>query len=471
MAAPNRSTVLMGLAAAVAAAAAFMLLHQVYRSEVDAQRGLLLERGQTILDALAAGVRAQTRMGRYRDEHLASVFEELAATPGVRALQLETREGVPVAGAGETALFPPEASLGASWTGPQLIMARTARFTGDRSPRGPGFGFGRGPGFGRGRGPGPGGGPGGESPPAMAVEEEAPWGPDEYILRVALDTGGLAAAIRRARLQFVLSSAALAAVLGLGTVLVATRTRHRTLQTELVVAQERARQHEELSQLGAGLAHETKNPLGVVRGLAQSILEEPTDRSAAEGGGPTSRTKEMARAIVDEADRTVGQINAFLALARPAEPEPAPLDMDNFMRGFLPLLKAEAHSTAVEVTYAPSQLTVLADESQFRRLLMNLVSNGVRACGPGGGRVSITLAPHGRDAVLVVEDNGRGIAPEDLPRITQPYFSRFDGGTGLGLSIVDAIVRAHGWRLTFSSAAGKGSAVYIEGLRQVSSVP
>jgi nitrogen-specific signal transduction histidine kinase len=85
----------------------------------------------------------------------------------------------------------------------------------------------------------------------------------------------------------------------------------RRLVTDLLLAEERVAQSERLARLGAGLAHETKNPLGVVRGLAQSILE---------ASGADRAVRNMAQQIVDESDRTVGQINSFLGFARPPEP-------------------------------------------------------------------------------------------------------------------------------------------------------
>ena len=63
-----------------------------------------------------------------------------------------------------------------------------------------------------------------------------------------------------------------------------------------------------------------------------------------------------------------------------------------------------------------------------------------------------------------MRDNGRGIAPEDLPRVTEPYFTRFENGTGLGLAIVDQIARSHGWNLAIRSAPGKGTEASLHGM-------
>jgi signal transduction histidine kinase len=279
------------------------------------------------------------------------------------------------------------------------------------------------------------------------------WGAGLHTLTVILDTSDMEQALGRTRLQLGLAQAGVLAIIGLGVLVVLARLRHRQLRTELVVAKERAAYHEKLSRLGAGLAHETRNPLGVVRGLAQSI--EQSEKAGAEA-------KRMASSIVDEADRTVGQINSFLSLARPKEPVLAPVELVSFFEGFLPLLQAEAKDAGVAVTYHGSGETILADEDLLRRLLLNLTINAVKACG-GHGEVLIEA----KDGVLSVRDNGCGIAPEDLEFVKDPYFGRFEDGTGLGLSIVDQIARGHGWRLAIESEPGVGTRVSLDGIHRV----
>jgi two-component system sensor histidine kinase HydH len=209
-----------------------------------------------------------------------------------------------------------------------------------------------------------------------------------------------------------------------------------------------------LAQLGAGLAHETKNPLGLARGLAQSI---------AEAGDAGAESRRQARQIVDEADRIVGQINAFLALARPAEPVREDVALDHVFGGLQALVQAEAAQAGVSLRAAANGLVVRADPALLRRALLNLLINALRAC-ERGGEIALEAGWRAGSVAVCVRDNGRGIAPEDLPRVREPYFTRFPGGTGLGLAMVEQVTAAHGWRLQIESEPGAGTRVTLEGM-------
>jgi len=174
----------------------------------------------------------------------------------------------------------------------------------------------------------------------------------------------------------------------------------------------------------------------------------------------------MAQQIVDESDRTVGQINSFLGFARPLEPVPAPVSMANLFDDMKPLFEAEARGAGIVFHCEDNGLTVRADEAMLRRALMNLVINAIHAV-KSRGTVTVSAERVQGSVRIVVEDTGCGIAPEDMRRLTDPYFGRFEGGSGLGLSIVDQIARAHGWRLRFRSAPGANTQVSIEGMSEV----
>jgi signal transduction histidine kinase len=270
-----------------------------------------------------------------------------------------------------------------------------------------------------------------------------------------VDTAWLNAAREREQRQFLIASVVwLGLVCPLILAMLRARERHRRLTTELIVAEVRAHRQEELARIGAGLAHETKNPLGIVRGLAQSIRDT---------SGLPPETKRMARDIVDEADRTVGQINSFLDLARPKDPALGAVHVDALFASLVPLLEAEGSTKRIAFRIDKIGTRIRADEDQLRRCILNLAINAVRAIDVEG---TVTLGGHqdGDAVTLTVSDTGQGIALEDIARVTEPYFSRFEGGTGLGLAIVDHIVRAHGWTLRIDSTPGEGTQVSIHGV-------
>ncbi len=450
--------ILVVLAAALLAAASIFLLLRQYRVEIVNAQVQLLAKGRTTLDALTAGIRAQSRRGMYRAERLAAIFDELAQTPGILALRLRSASGAIVAEGGELIDIPdlpPEVS---QWNPDTLIMTASAEFIHDRPGMGP-FRRGRGQG-----GPGLGlglrrGGGRGLGPDNRAEEIDAGdtlWEAGPHVLTVVLNTGDVRLAIRNARFRLAGVALVVLVAVGSGAWAFVTQVRQRRLTMDLLLAEEHAAQSERLACLGAGLAHETKNPLGVVRGLAQSILEAPDAGRDIRG---------MAQQIVDESDRTVGQINSFLGFARPLEPTLRPIDLSRLLDEMKPLFEAEARGAA-EIICAGNQLTVQADESMLRRALLNLVINGIRAIRHAG-TVAVRAERTHNGARIIVEDNGCGIAPEDIARLPEPYFGRFEGGSGLGLSIVDQIARAHGWRLRFHSAPGRHTQVSLDGLSEV----
>ena len=409
----------------------------------------MLVRGQTVLDALTAGIRAQGRMGRYRPERLSAIFEELADTPDIVGLELRAQQGTVISSGGDTQDLP-EAEPGTPlWQEDRLVMACEPLLLG----HGPGQGHGLGPGPGQERGRGWRGGPEG-----IDGWELFPSGP--YSLTAVLDTEAMLEEIRGDRFRFIASAGLTLVAVALGGLFMSARVKQRKLGTALLVARERMAQQEHLTHLGAGLAHETKNPLGIVRGQAQLITSS--------SDSPESYQENKARAgkIIDEIDRTVGQISSFLALARSKEARLVSIDLDGFFENLLSLVNGEVRQKNVQVTWASNGLAIRADEELLRKAVLNLIINAFHACEPGD-EIRIVADKSGGLISLVVTDTGCGIAPEDLSHVTEPYFTRFDGGCGLGLSLVKQTASAHGWELLITSDLGRGTRVSLTGIDEV----
>lgn len=426
-----------GLAAITVMAASLLVLVADYRAAVENHRAVLLARGETALDALAAGIRAQGRMGRYRTDRLNYIFEELAAAPGITGVALVGADGAILASGGEATMLSDAKADQVRWEITALVLSHTVDLeTG-----------GHGPGQGQGRG-------------AQRWEAEGfealPRGP--HRLAIALDTLLLREdiAVERGRHTAIFLLAVLLVTLG-GFAAVG-RLRRRSLQAALNASHEKAAQQERLALLGAGLAHETKNPLSVVRGHAQLIAESPEDHD---------ENRARAERIVDEIDRAVGHINGFLSLSRPRELEIAPLALQPFLEAFVALMEEEGRQKGVAIAFDSGDITVRADGGQLRKALLNLVLNALAACAPGD-RLDITVTSSNGKIALTVRDTGRGIAPEDLARVTEPYFTRSEKGCGLGLALVQQIAEGHGWSLDIQSKPGEGTAVSLCGLESVS---
>lgn len=219
-----------------------------------------------------------------------------------------------------------------------------------------------------------------------------------------------------------------------------------------------AREHwQGLSVAASGLAHETKNPLGIIRGLAQRIHRRDLS--------PVSRA--AVDEILDQSDRAVSRLGEFLDYARVRKPEPTAVPLRSTWRRVIEVLEpdfVEANLSAR--TDLDEEVEVRADEDMLLQILLNLVLNAVQASS-AGGEVRLLVEHHERAVGLRLEDDGHGIESQHLADLTQPYVTHRVGGHGLGLAVVERLVRLHGWNLQIESTQGVGTAVSIRGLQAI----
>jgi signal transduction histidine kinase len=228
-------------------------------------------------------------------------------------------------------------------------------------------------------------------------------------------------------------------------------TEIRALGSQLLRAEKLAT----VGVIASGIAHEVGTPLGVVRGRAELLARR---------FGPEQPESKSTAVILEEIDRISRIIRELLDFARVAQAEVAPVAIEAVASTVAELLAFEARkrkvSIGVEVASGLGPLAANAD--QLKQVLVNLVLNGMDACGPGG-RVLIKAQPGEREgmAILEVADDGAGI-PEDLRhRVFDPFFTtkKRGKGTGLGLTVVSQIVRNHGGEIDLESAVGRGTRV------------
>ncbi len=244
------------------------------------------------------------------------------------------------------------------------------------------------------------------------------------------------------------------AVLGLG---LAWRNVAKTseLQIRLVRASELNSHLRELNLAAAGLAHETRNPLNIVRGLAQMISKEET---------LPAEVRQKTRGIVDETDRVTAQLNEFINYSRPREVRRATVALGTVVDEVVRALNFDLEEKKLRIETSGTQINIEADEQLLRQALFNLVLNAVQAVPPGG-EIKVTASRNGPDAVLEVSDNGPGVPPERRSEIFKPYFTTNEKGTGLGLAVVQQIVLAHGWEITCLANTPRGARFHIRHLK------
>jgi two-component system, NtrC family, sensor histidine kinase PilS len=231
--------------------------------------------------------------------------------------------------------------------------------------------------------------------------------------------------------------------------------------TELKKRDREARVQQRLAAVGemaAGIAHEIRNPLASMAGSIQILRDELA---------LTAEQSQLMDIVLRESDRLNDTIKSFLAFARPQRNAMLELDLRRSVTDTARLLENSAEVTAkhaVIVDVPPEPVTFRADEAQIRQIVWNLATNGLRAM-PDGGTLRLSVRGAAADAagevVIAVQDEGVGIAPEELDGIFQPFRGGFARGTGLGLSIVHRIATDYGGEVRVASQKGKGTTVEV----------
>ncbi|MFM9030564.1 MAG: sensor histidine kinase [Opitutaceae bacterium] len=253
----------------------------------------------------------------------------------------------------------------------------------------------------------------------------------------------------------------LVAAMGSGAALVSSLAwrnfnRNSELRIRLLKAGEMNSHLARLNLVAAGLAHETRNPLNLIRGHAQLVS---TDTSAA----PDLR--EHAGAILEEADRVTVQLNQFIDYAKPRQPQLAPVELARLAADVARTLLPDIEDKGVKLTTSPEALVVEADPQLFRQALFNLILNAIQAVGTGG-RVDVDWRVTPDSGVVIeVRDDGPGVPEELRGEIFKPYVTKRPGGAGLGLAIVWQIVATHGWEIVCLGNAPRGAIFRISHAR------
>lgn len=210
-----------------------------------------------------------------------------------------------------------------------------------------------------------------------------------------------------------------------------------------------------VGRLAAGAAHEINNPLTIIAGHAELLLDSMADESDAK----------PLREILRQASRISEITSQMMGFARPAEPRIDTVALPALLERTLEMLDQRIRLANVEVHKDFDEVPdIAADPKQLEQVFLNLMLNAVQAMPQGGDlRLRIGLDEEGKGVQIDIHDSGVGIAPQDLSSIFDPFFTTKSEreGTGLGLAICLTIVRNHGGRILVSSSQGQGSTFRI----------
>jgi len=206
--------------------------------------------------------------------------------------------------------------------------------------------------------------------------------------------------------------------------------------------------------LAAGVAHEIGNPLNALNIHLQLLARE---LSGLPDGTrePLADLVGVARTEVERLDTIIRQ---FLRALRPTQPVLHPEQPTDVLQETLALLKTEFENRRISVSVDITETipTVQLDRSQIKQVFFNLIKNALEAM-PDSGTLRIVVSAGDVYVDIAFIDTGKGIAPEELQRIFEPYHTTKRTGTGLGLMIVQRIIDEHGGEIELSSKPGAGT--------------
>ena len=220
----------------------------------------------------------------------------------------------------------------------------------------------------------------------------------------------------------------------------------RRLQNEI-------RRQEKLAAMGglaAGIAHEVRNPLSSIKALATFFAGQFADGSEAQ---------EAAGVMVLEVDRLNRVITELLEFARPTDLNRQTNDIGLLLSRSIRLIRQDATNKKIDIKqHTENDIgSVWIDPDRLAQCLLNLYINAIQAMEDGGTLTVKCAVDRVENVTITVSDSGRGIAPEHLNKIFEPYFTTKKKGTGLGLAIVHKIIEGHQGHIEVESTIGQGS--------------
>ncbi|WP_143191702.1 nitrogen regulation protein NR(II) [Paenibacillus sp. P46E] len=206
-----------------------------------------------------------------------------------------------------------------------------------------------------------------------------------------------------------------------------------------------------VGQMAAGITHEIRNPMAVVRGFLQLMREKSP-----------GEMDSYYQIIMEELDRANSIINDFLSLAQSRISNKETVQLHHIIEELSPLLWADANlrGQSVELRLCPSLPLLQLNSREIKQLILNLARNGMEAMEPKGV-LYLETRIHEDRVELVIQDTGSGIPQSQLEKLFVPFYTTKSQGTGLGLPLCLSIAERHHGSITVDSQEGKGTAFII----------
>ena len=224
-------------------------------------------------------------------------------------------------------------------------------------------------------------------------------------------------------------------------------------QRELEAQLHQAERLAALGQMVAGVSHEIRNPLGIIRSTAELL-----------GGLPHAdeTQRKLSAVIVEESSRLNNIVTEFLDFARPQKPSIRECYLSEIIQKNLNFLEPELKKSHVQVkeNLDGRNYPLRADPEMLYRAFLNIFINAIHSVSENG-LIQVTGSENKDRYVISIRDNGCGISKEDLNKVFNPFFTTKERGTGLGLSIVRKIIEIHAGTISIESEPGQGTTVTV----------
>lgn len=213
----------------------------------------------------------------------------------------------------------------------------------------------------------------------------------------------------------------------------------------------RAEKLSAVGQLASGVAHEIRNPMGIIKTISQTICQETQDEDIKEG----------LDIIIHEINRANSVVKALLDFAKPEVHQVKLQSIDKLIRDIVRITKKYAQQHNVRIKYHSEEDTnILLDSEKIKQAFINIIFNSVQAM-PQGGTLNINLEFKEGWVHILFIDTGKGISKDKLDKIFDPFYTTKDTGTGLGLAITHRIIEEHKGHIEVQSEIEKGTTIGI----------
>jgi two-component system sensor histidine kinase HydH len=220
---------------------------------------------------------------------------------------------------------------------------------------------------------------------------------------------------------------------------------------------ERLSQAERLSALGemaAGISHEIRNPLGIIRSSAELLKKKVTK---------TDPSNTMPDIIVEESTRLNSIITDFINFAKPGSPKLNLCRIEDVIEKNVTFLSMQMKQKGytIKKNYQNYLPEIQADADMLYQSFLNIFLNAMQAM-PNGGMIEVAIRSNNKVVTINFDDQGQGIAKEILEKIWDPFFTTKEMGTGLGLGMVKNIIESHGGNIQIANRTQGGTRVTVE---------